>query len=211
MCGKDKLSCFSALSIPGSPPHVRERLCLHPCCQVEIRITPACAGKTRRAGAVRGRKRDHPRMCGKDSHITATRAKPTGSPPHVRERPFRIVVIIITAGITPACAGKTVHLEAHGHVYQDHPRMCGKDVNQICKIFDRSGSPPHVRERPTAVSSDDLAFGITPACAGKTLQGYSNDNDVRDHPRMCGKDPICDSRPFYMLGSPPHVRERHVI
>ena len=110
--------------------------------------------------------------------------------------------------ITPACAGKTDTIMYRPSFIGDHPRMCGKDVNQICKIFDRSGSPPHVRERPTAVSSDDLAFGITPACAGKTLQGYSNDNDVRDHPRMCGKDPICDSRPFYMLGSPPHVRER---
>ena len=149
MCGKDKLSCFSALSIPGSPPHVRERLCLHPCCQVEIRITPACAGKTRRAGAVRGRKRDHPRMCGKDSHITATRAKPTGSPPHVRERPFRIVVIIITAGITPACAGKTLPHRRHYHHCWDHPRMCGKDAALSAPAQGTAGSPPHVRERRT--------------------------------------------------------------
>ena len=190
MCGKDKLSCFSALSIPGSPPHVRERLCLHPCCQVEIRITPACAGKTRRAGAVRGRKRDHPRMCGKDSHITATRAKPTGSPPHVRERPFRIVVIIITAGITPACAGKTRLCPHQPREQQDHPRMCGKDVLMDTLYDVVRGSPPHVRERhdyPFYTSVDDR---ITPACAGKTVSLKSMSNYLQDHPRMCGKDYI---------------------
>ena len=46
MCGKNHMKTVFILQVMGSPPHVREK----PEAQVkaisEIRITPACAGKT---------------------------------------------------------------------------------------------------------------------------------------------------------------------
>ena len=67
MCGKDPVSRAAIARAIGSPPHVRERLGLRGCGIQNVRITPACAGKTEitTEGFTDGG--DHPRMCGKDS------------------------------------------------------------------------------------------------------------------------------------------------
>ena len=75
----------------------------------------------------------------------------------------------------------------------------------------QSGSPPHVRERPVSASKVALPVGITPACAGKTHMDTISLTRARDHPRMCGKDPSQWAAQFILSGSPPHVRERHVL
>ena len=87
MCGKDYVPPFCAASVVG--------------------ITPACAGKTSQAAMPARRNRDHPRMCGKDLEHRQIRFIILGSPPHVRERPERHYKVSSSAGITPACAGKT--------------------------------------------------------------------------------------------------------
>ena len=72
----------------------------------------------------------------------------------------------------------------------------------------KKGSPPRVRERPSSSSQKLYASRITPACAGKTITIFLLIPLLRDHPRVCGKDP---SGPAYMMsswGSPPRVRER---
>ena len=52
---------------------------------------------------------------------------------------------------------------------------------------------------------------ITPACAGKTLLIFNWVRWSRDHPRVCGKDidGMFDQR--FISGSPPRVRERHLL
>ena len=111
-------------------------------------------------------------------------------------------------GITPACAGKTESSSSSSRIKQDHPRMCGKDIIPTYPLRGVKGSPPHVRERPTGKGSEDMGFGITPACAGKTFLICSVIIQHQDHPRMCGKDFFSGSRFLRRLGSPPHVRER---
>ena len=86
--------------------------------------------------------------------------------------------------------------------------MCGKDshlpsLRPVCP-----GSPPHVRERLVLISSPLSASRITPACAGKTFDVAFIFQVVQDHPRMCGKDSHHTSHCSWLLGSPPHVRER---
>ena len=51
-------------------------------------------------------------------------------------------------------------------------------------------------------------MGITPACAGKTLETTTLPVELRDHPRMCGKDYLVLFQRRQQQGSPPHVRER---
>ena len=68
MCGKDQDTSIAMHRAVGSPPHVRERLFPYFCECVKVRITPACAGKTRRASSRMCNREDHPRMCGKDSN-----------------------------------------------------------------------------------------------------------------------------------------------
>ena len=72
-------------------------------------------------------------------------------------------------GITPACAGKTRHVNIAYKRDWDHPRMCGKDLAQGDPVRLFLGSPPHVRERQIARIEGGKKHGITPACAGKTV------------------------------------------
>ena len=74
----------------------------------EIRITPACAGKTPAPKQLVRRARDHPRMCGKDPVPIQRYSLRVGSPPHVRERRSVLLNLTDLGRITPACAGKTI-------------------------------------------------------------------------------------------------------
>ena len=71
----------------GSPPRVRERLLLLALPIMVLRITPACAGKTKMDKEKRLFSRDHPRVCGKDLPKVFGVIRIPGSPPRVRERP----------------------------------------------------------------------------------------------------------------------------
>ena len=94
----------------GSPPHVRgphkhiEEL-------VEIEgITPACAGTTDTKEIIKGGTGDHPRMCGDHKQWQQYLRSMMGSPPHVRGPLLLVFLGIVLAGITPACAGTTLHM-----------------------------------------------------------------------------------------------------
>ena len=50
---------------------------------------------------------DHPRMCGKDKVRFYHSSVFSGSPPHVREGPLDLIVVVESLRITPACAGRT--------------------------------------------------------------------------------------------------------
>ena len=168
MCGKDGGEIEAPVLGQGSPPHVRERPVVSMARYSSPRITPACAGKTRYEGLAAGRRRDHPRMCGKDEHGVKIPSGLAGSPPHVRERLVQYGVVVFVAGITPACAGKTYYIPPLSRLGRDHPRMCGKDICLHGASSMPLGSPPHVRERRKTFFFVSSSLRITPACAGKT-------------------------------------------
>ena len=92
----------------GSPPQVRGKLAsrlLAPAC---VRITPAGAGKTALTTSASAGAWDHPRRCGENTGLSATKATKAGSPPQVRGKLFNLLSIIRKNRITPAGAGKTL-------------------------------------------------------------------------------------------------------
>ena len=107
-------------------------------------------------------------MCGKDILCTMAVSFQLGSPPHVRERLILAILGLLYTRITPACAGKTTLAGLPSSSIRDHPRMCGKDRRLRSEILPERGSPPHVRERRKTYKWNGSAYGITPACAGKT-------------------------------------------
>ena len=111
----------------------------------------------------------------------------SGSPPHVRE-------------------GLRVERERQ-LMGGDHPRMCGKDDEDISDVFQVRGSPPLAREGLSASTDKELNIGITPARAGRTKRVYRLYIITQDHPRSRGKDlpPIMISP--VAKGSPPLTRE----
>ena len=72
-----------------------------------LRITPACAGKTVSTRLLVCMHQDHPRMCGKNVPGDISKTPEEGSPPRVQEKLYYIILLKIRVRITPACAGKT--------------------------------------------------------------------------------------------------------
>ena len=188
MRGEDKVILGLPRCGRGSPPHARGRPVEGRPVAVMIRITPACAGKTRRSQGQQSPPSDHPRMRGEDMNCLALSSMGRGSPPHARGRRVRRRADADGEGITPACAGKTSVSTFRILDVTDHPRMRGEDTRASIPGAMYSGSPPHARGRPTEEEPLWIKARITPACAGKTTIHY-NSADQQE-------------------GSPPHARGR---
>ena len=135
----------------GSPPLARERRIVRLAACTDVRITPACAGKTMGDITKIKAEEDHPRLRGKDTLGFPSHCGRAGSPPLARERRVPAARNRGKPGITPACAGKTGLTSFQTIAPWDHPRLRGKDVKQFITKQDDSGSPPLARERPASI------------------------------------------------------------
>ena len=147
VCGKNRSKSEPSSLVTGSPPRVREKLIHFVCATTSLGITPACAGKTFKESNPLFLPWDHPRVCGKNIHLSIVVVCVSGSPPRVREKLVKFPPLVQHVGITPACAGKTGNPTQTIDVGQDHPRVCGKNLVHQIKITSHSGSPPRVREK----------------------------------------------------------------
>ncbi len=132
------------------------------------RITPAGAGKTQTVKLCLYFVEDHPRRCGENYAYINTLKSAMGSPPQVRGKRCLRAHGIARQGITPAGAGKTGFVPLLGGVAGDHPRRCGENRQALRVPRSRVGSPPQVRGKQENNNVSNLAWGITPAGAGKT-------------------------------------------
>ena len=90
--------------------------------------------------------------------------------------------------------------------FVDHPRVCGEKNVYYDLGQPKPGSPPRVRGKGAVRGWLRATEGITPACAGKSLNRFSNHILVWDHPRVCGeKKKVCQTG-YERMGSPPRVR-----
>ena len=109
-------------------------------------------------------------------------------------------------GITPACAGKTPSRAVLDCLLKDHPRVCGENRHGRKALCAPRGSPPRVRGKHWDKAWNGLKERITPACAGKTVGGWSARRWQQDHPRVCGENHPRTKLVNNFLGSPPRVR-----
>ena len=149
-------------------------------------------------------------MCGKNTTLKHNINMLRGSPPRVREKPVTSLSKALGGRITPACAGKTYHRNGNSYVRWDHPRVCGKNTATRQSVGRTSGSPPRVREKRKETSRPIVIEGITPACAGKTIDCLRRFQPYKDHPRVCGKNLVILLKGPSNEGSPPRVREKRV-
>ena len=156
---------------------------------VEIRITPAYAGKSFVSFFHCTTFWDHPRVCGEKVRPTAAVRGVRGSPPHVRGKVKDVSQNSSSFGITPAYAGKSCRPEAAVPDLRDHPRVCGEKIRGYVKIWNEWGSPPRMRGKGCAARLYDLRHGITPAYAGKRPFRCPARRRNWDHPRVCGEKP----------------------
>ena len=107
-------------------------------------------------------------MCGENALLRGQEADGRGSPPRVRGKRAKELNSRKPSRITPACAGKTLDALYLYGVNKDHPRVCGENLFLEVRIKSQAGSPPRVRGKLLCIRREDIAAGITPACAGKT-------------------------------------------
>ena len=191
----------------GSPPRMRGKGSADVRTGQRTGITPAYAGKSppaERSGPIRW---DHPRVCGEKMDAATIQSGNAGSPPRMRGKDRRAVQGGIPAGITPAYAGKSPVVRERFLPAQDHPRVCGEKRSAGLGGRDGLGSPPRMRgkdrkdtddagiERITPAYAGKEAAGcrghpgagITPAYAGKSVMGTPMNENIGDHPRVCGE------------------------
>ena len=111
----------------------------------EIRITPAYAGKRRRAKSISIQLQDHPRLCGEKFKIAFVLFALSGSPPPMRGKGLLPDTKPHLPGITPAYAGKSAVKVAVISINRDHPRLCGEKPAKISVDGYVTGSPPPMR------------------------------------------------------------------
>ena len=114
-------------------------------------------------------------MCGENAWVHRLQLVTRGSPPRVRGKPLYTSTRSELSRITPACAGKTKFYPHQKKEEQDHPRVCGENLNPFTHSSAVVGSPPRVRGKPTVSYFFGNFARITPACAGKTQGGKGND------------------------------------
>ena len=88
--------------------------------------------------------------------------------------------------------------------------MCGEKSLIPALPLHVVGSPPRVRGKGPPQLLRCRVEGITPACAGKSLNRFSNHILVWDHPRVCGEKVRRPDIPESARGSPPRVRGKGV-
>ena len=113
------------------------------------------------------------------------------------------------SGITPACAGSTLTIWGMQQQFRDHPRLRGEYALIRALQVPMKGSPPLARGVPAENAKKLYSTGITPACAGSTIQRSEDSGEYRDHPRLRGEYLPVRSRSRPLQGSPPLARGVH--
>ena len=153
-------------------------------------ITPACAGNRIWRMGLAGSAWDHPRVCGEQSAPSNRSSGRSGSPPRVRGTAEGNAVTHLADRITPACAGNRQKSKQCIFIQEDHPRVCGEQGDLRRVIWNTGGSPPRVRGTDRRVDGFQTWSRITPACAGNSLHQSRPLLKYRDHPRVCGEQPV---------------------
>jgi len=206
LCGEEDQSLLTTSSPTGSPPRVRGEVSLSLSTYPRPGITPACAGRRLRTRSHGMRVRDHPRVCGEEFGFNSRPHMGQGSPPRVRGGVLEARRTARRAGITPACAGRSVRGVRGVRSSADHPRVCGEELEVDYPERMSAGSPPRVRGGDKWANPCADCRGITPACAGRRVIAPSMLSRCRDHPRVCGEERSLHRPALLAHGSPPRVR-----
>ena len=154
----------------GSSPHARRARTIDHSGQTKPGIIPACAGSTRRTAHQASCPGDHPRMRGEHPLQLFGSKLCLGSSPHARGARADAWPQAGGGRIIPACAGSTAVRGLMRSCRRDHPRMRGEHKSHKPCECKGIGSSPHARGALGCFVLGQLALGITPACAGSTLE-----------------------------------------
>ena len=128
-------------------------------------------------------------------------------------------------GITPTCVGNTDIARVAKRRYKDHPHLCGEHSTHDLARRQSLGSPPPVwgTRGPCATTGQTARITppvwgtlkkmnclydflrITPTCVGNTIKYAVQQQNLQDHPHLCGEHCFRASLAAVRAGSPPPV------
>ena len=206
VCGENVCDGSGQCRGPGSSPRVRGKQFQGNLFPPDVRLIPACAGKTSVGLYIPHVRTAHPRVCGENSPRCRRLSGRSGSSPRVRGKRFQLVRILEDQRLIPACAGKTLRTKRGHQKRWAHPRVCGENVSKRPRRYRLPGSSPRVRGKPARSALRRRSQRLIPACAGKTAVTRASLIIQTAHPRVCGENAL---RQVYSLvdeGSSPRVR-----
>ena len=171
-----------------------------------VRIIPARAGFTRRAGRRLARLPDHPRSRGVYWRAQWCWPPPWGSSPLARGLPRRRPRRFRARRIIPARAGFTTRAGGRRLAAGDHPRSRGVYGSARSTASPSTGSSPLARGLPAPGWCPRGSRRIIPARAGFTDHAGRPTYTIRDHPRSRGVYRVRSISRGIWLGSSPLAR-----
>ena len=170
VCGENRV--ILTFPVRGQPtsPRMRGKPDCRPATPASMRNIPAYAGKTWGEGTWRPVDAEHPRVCGENRQET------------LRQE--------LTRRNIPAYAGKTGSSAVTRSQSAEHPRVCGENFEFVPCPSSKFGTSPRMRGK--LVTKIQVAYGDRniPAYAGKTVTNGTGATLLREHPRVCGENPI---------------------
>ena len=209
VCGENACQSLMRQASGGSSPRVRGKLKDIFGNVWNLRLIPACAGKTPLAPARPILAPAHPRVCGENRDGLSYSCNATGSSPRVRGKPCGRSFRGRGRRLIPACAGKTQSPVAQSAECPAHPRVCGENKTASARKRGAEGSSPRVRGKLAVELGLRRGEGLIPACAGKTQAWNPVTPETEAHPRVCGENAFVVAVVSGLFGSSPRVRGKH--
>ena len=145
VCGEHVRSSTCPEEYRGSSPRMRGTQIGISHVFSRLGIIPAYAGNTLNRLTANISIKDHPRVCGEHSSLSATMLYEQGSSPRMRGTHNVSVPHVPRNGIIPAYAGNTSGSPVVKSVCWDHPRVCGEHNSEGYQRSRRQGSSPRMR------------------------------------------------------------------
>ena len=169
VCGENSWLPSETSTTLGSSPRVRGKPPAQRPQRHQVRLIPACAGKTPARPGTRRAPSAHPRVCGENSTKPDGVYLTWGSSPRVRGKREDLRRQHVRVRLIPACAGKTSSRLRSTRTHGAHPRVCGENLRLRRIALHGVGSSPRVRGKPAGRVVPTDPRGLIPACAGKTI------------------------------------------
>ncbi len=176
-----------ALRVVGSAPRARGTLPWSAAPPVLRRISPACAGNTGEEHHEHSPLTNQPRVRGEHGGHRVARPDYYGSAPRARGTPFDGAVVFCTNRISPACAGNTLSRPTESNRQSDQPRVRGEHTFELLQDQAVAGSAPRARGTRAGRVPGRAGSGISPACAGNTMNQGTWARRPTDQPRVRGE------------------------
>ena len=128
---------------------------------------PACAGQPQVRTQRGQRNRAYPRVCGATQSKEERLQHQRGLSPRVRGNPHVRIVVVLTVGPIPACAGQPNRPRTIAPAIRAYPRVCGAARTHRRNRRNFAGLSPRVRGSRYGRLSAGRQFGPIPACAGQ--------------------------------------------